>query len=98
MPIIFNAFIPLDHLPVSQVCQKLSFSHPYAFYFLIASGEKKHRSESEANFCLMNSPATKFWVPFLMDAAKRAWDAEGKETVQIFGGEEFEANLIQCSN
>lgn len=31
-----------------------------------------------------------------MDAAKKAWDGEGRETVQIFGGEEFEADLMQC--
>lgn len=31
-----------------------------------------------------------------MNAAKRAWDEEEKETVQIFGGEKFEAELIQC--
>lgn len=37
----------------------------YAFHFLIASGGKKQRSESQTSFCLMNSPATKFWVPSL---------------------------------
>lgn len=63
---------------VNQVCQRLGFSSSYAFHFLITSGEKKHESESQSNFCLMNSPATKFWVPSLDGCCQKGLGCRGK--------------------